>query len=191
MHKMICGQVVRFLAVTMLAGLAQMLAMAPAMAQVSSQGGPITMGADTAVDNQADRTRTLDGRVEIIQEDARLRADHVVISYLPGQTDNSSGPIDTIVATGNVYYVRPDATMTGDKAVYTKADDTMVVTGDVVLKQGQNVMTGNKLVSQVGKHITTLDANPVGGKPGRVRGVFYPDDKSKPSAPAAPAAASH
>lgn len=151
-------------------------------AQVSSQGGPIMVGSDTASMNQADHTQTLDGRVEIIQQDARLRADHVVMTYLPGETENSFGPISTIVATGNIYYVRPDSTVKGDKAVYTKSDDTMVVTGDVVLTQDKNVMTGNKLVSQVGKHITTLDANPVNGNPGRVHAVFYPDDKKGASA---------
>jgi lipopolysaccharide export system protein LptA len=183
MHKVICGLGMAVLT----AGLVP----ASALAQLSSKSGsdaPIMMGADTAVDNQADRTRTLDGRVEIIQDDARMRADHVVITYLPGQTDNSSGPIDTIVATGNVYYIRPDATMKGDKAVYTKSDDTMVVTGDVVLTQGQSVMTGNRLVSQVGKHITTLDANPVNGAPGRVHAVIYPNDKTKPADTTKPAA---
>ena len=151
-------------------------------AQVSSEGGPIMVGSDTASMNQADHTQTLDGRVEIIQQDARLRADHVVMTYLPGETENSFGPISTIVATGNIYYVRPDSTVKGDKAVYTKSDDTMVVTGDVVLTQDKNVMTGNKLVSQVGKHITTLDANPVNGNPGRVHAVFYPDEKKGASA---------
>ncbi|HEX7800467.1 MAG TPA: LptA/OstA family protein, partial [Asticcacaulis sp.] len=178
-----------------MAGVVTALALAaaaaqPAQAQVSPQGGPIMVGSDTASMNQADHTQVLDGRVEIVQNDARLRADHVVMTYLPGQTDNSFGPIDTIVATGNIYYVRPDSTVKGDKAVYTKSDDTMVVTGDVVLTQGQNVMTGNKLVSQVGKHITTLDANPVNGNPGRVHAVFYPDDKTKPGAKPAAAASS-
>ncbi|MDI7775876.1 LptA/OstA family protein [Asticcacaulis sp. EMRT-3] len=162
-----------------------------AQAQVSSQGGPVMMGSDTASMNQTDRTSTLDGRVEIIQNDSRLRADHVVITYLPGQTANSMGPIDTITATGNIYYVTPDSTMKGDKAVYTKSNDTMVVTGDVILQQGQNVMTGNRLVSQVSAHITTLDANPTSSGPGRVHAVFYPDDNGKKgTAPAAKAAAS-
>ena len=60
----------------------------------------------------------------------------------------------------------------GDKAVYTRADDTLVVTGDVVLTQGQNVLKGSRLVVYVGAGRATMDQGP-----GRVRGVFYPDNK--------------
>lgn len=187
MHKVSGGQVIGGLAAL---ALVVAVSVVPELtqAQVSSQGGPIMVGSDTASMDQAARTQVLDGRVEITQNDARLRADHVVLTYLPGQTDNSLGPIDTITATGNVYYVRPDSTVKGDKGVYTKSNDTMVVTGDVILTQGKSVMTGNKLVSQVGKHISTLDANPVNGSTGRVHAVLYPQDK--PSGGAASSSAS-
>ncbi len=156
------------------------------LAQVSSKGGPTMMGSDTQSMNQADHTQVMDGRVEIIQADARLRADHVVITYLPPVGGGSGfGDMSVIEATGNIYYVTPESTIKGDKAVYTKANDTMVLTGDVIPQQGQNVTTGNRLVSQVGTGITTMDANPTTSGKGRVRSVIYPDDKTTAKKPAA------
>jgi len=156
------------------------------LAQVSSKGGPIQLGSDTQSINQNDHTQVLDGRVEVIQADGRLRADHIVMTYAPPEGGSSGfGPLVTIEATGNIYYVTPESTVKGDKAVYTKASDTMVLTGDVILQQGQNVTTGNRLVSQVGAGITTMDANPTSAGKGRVRAVIYPDDKTTAKKPAA------
>ena len=74
-----------------------------------------------------------------------------------------------IEASGNVYFVTPDQTIRGDRAVYTFATDEVVVTGDVILTQGKNVLTGNRLVYNV----RTESARMEGGN-GRVQGVFYP-----------------
>ncbi|MBP2159971.1 MULTISPECIES: lipopolysaccharide transport periplasmic protein LptA [Asticcacaulis] len=147
-----------------------------ATAQVSGQGGPVQIGADSQRIEQQANAMYLDGRVEILQDKARLRTDHATITYAePG------GDINRIEATGNIFYVTVDAQgqqtiMKGDNAVYTKADDTMVVTGNVILQQGQNVSTGNRLVSQVSKGITTFTANPGGQTKGRVRSVLYPNN---------------
>ncbi len=147
-----------------------------AMAQVlASDGGPVQVGADSwHADNNA-HIQYFDGRVEIQQEKARLRADHAKINY------TASNEIVSIEATGNVYYVTKDSKgqdsiMKGENAVYTQSSDTMVVTGGpVILQQGQNVMTGTRLVSQVKAGITTLDSAPTDAGKGRVRGVFYPE----------------
>ena len=105
-----------------------------AMAQISGKGGPIQVGSDQWHAEQDIHTQFLDGRVEIVQDDARLRADHVKIVHAgtPGD-ENSWGDVVTMEATGNVYYVAADKTVKGDNAVYTKATDTMVVSGDVVV----------------------------------------------------------
>jgi lipopolysaccharide export system protein LptA len=148
-----------------------------ATAQVSGQGGPVQVGSDSQRIDQQANTMYLDGRVEILQDKARLRTDRATIIY-----SQAGGDINRIEATGNIYYVTVDAQgqqtiMKGDNAVYTKADDTMVVTGNVILQQGQNVSTGNRLVSQVSKGITTFTANPGGQTKGRVRSVLYPSNK--------------
>lgn len=144
-----------------------------AVAQVSPEGGPVQVTADTWKTDNNTHTTYLDGRVEIQQQNARLRADHAkILSTVDGEIIN-------ITADGNVYYVTKDTKgqdniMKGDNAVYTEADDTMVVTGQVILQQGQNVMTGTRLVSHIKAGDTTLDAAPTDAGKGRVRGVFYP-----------------
>ncbi len=158
---------------------------APVMAQVSRQGGPVQWSSDQVHSDQNTNTIFLDGRVEIQQDQARLRADHAQIMQA-----TQGGDVSHIEATGNIYYITTDAqnqqtVIRGDNAVYNKSDDTMVMTGDVVMKQGQSVMSGTRLVSQVSKGITTLDAKTANG-PGRAKGVFYPNQAAANSA--APAA---
>jgi lipopolysaccharide export system protein LptA len=145
-----------------------------AVAQVSPEGGPVQVTADTWKTDNTTHTTYLDGRVEIQQQNARLRSDHAKI------LSAADGSIINITADGNVYYVTKDTKgqdniMKGDNAVYTEADDTMVVTGGpVILQQGQNVMTGTRLVSHIKAGDSTLDAAPTDAGKGRVRGVFYP-----------------
>ena len=144
-------------------------------AQVSSSGGPYMVSADTWHADGTAHVQYYDGRVEIIQNDSRLRADHIKVTHssVTQSGGDGWGDVVTIEATGNVYYVTPDQKMKGDSAVYTKAADTMVITGGVVLQQGQNVMTGQRLTTIVSTGTSTFDS-----PGGRVKAVIYPDSKS-------------
>ena len=143
-----------------------------AQAQVSGQGGPVMVGGDSMHMDEVAHTQTITGRVEVMQDDARLRADKVVITRQAGPNGSGFGEVVTIVATGNVYYVTPDSTMKGEQAVYTKATDQMVLTGDVILTQNQNVTTGTRLVYDLTQKTTNFDAGT-----GRVKAIIYPDKK--------------
>ena len=143
-----------------------------AQAQVSGQGGPVMVGGDSMHMDELAHTQTITGRVEVMQDDARLRADKVVITRQAGPNGKGFGEVVTIVASGNVYYVTPDSTMKGEQAVYTKATDDMVLTGDVILTQNQNVTTGTRLVYDLTQKTTTFDAGT-----GRVKAIIYPDKK--------------
>jgi lipopolysaccharide export system protein LptA len=164
----------------------------PASAQISSGGGPISYSADNLEYVDARRQLVLTGNVDIMQDDARLRADKLVLYFSAssqGGGDNSgglgSGDIERVVADGKVYYVRPDQTAVGNYAVYDMASDTVTFTGDVVVSTPENVIRGERLVLEISGGRTTLA--PGGGK--RVQGVFRPR-QSKPSAEApAPAPA--
>ena len=161
-----------------------------AHAQISTQGGPVLVSADTWRADSNTHTSYYDGRVEVTQGDSRLRADHIVVVQQAVTRSGSQGwgDVISITANGNVYYVTPDETAKSDNAVYTKSDDTMVITGDVILQQDQNVMTCTRLVAQIGAGLTNCDAQ--GGKTnGRVKGVFYPDSQTaqKATSPAPPA----
>jgi lipopolysaccharide export system protein LptA len=147
------------------AAIATVLLAAPtvggAQTRPNSSDQPISFGADTG--EYVGNTVTLRGRAELIQGENRLRADSV--SGL-SQTGESR-----IEANGNVYFVTPEQTIRGDKAVYTTGDDMIVVTGDVILTQGQNVLTGSRLTYNVRTETARIEA---GGQGGRIRGVFYP-----------------
>ena len=138
-------------------------AFAQTRSNVSNQ--PIGFGAD---DGEMTNTNlTLRGRAEITQGETRLRANAI-------QGDESDGELTRIEASGEVYYVTPNETIRGDRAVYTVANSTVVVTGDVILTQGQNVLTGASL----SYNVDTGQARVEGGTAangGRVRGVFYPE----------------
>ena len=107
------------------------------------------------------------GRAEVVQGQNRLRAD--VIS---GSGVNSE--IDRIEASGNVYFVTPEQTIRGDRAVFTLSDNEVVMTGDVIVTQGENVMTGGRLTYNTATRAVTM-AGGAGSNGGRIRGVFYPE----------------
>jgi lipopolysaccharide export system protein LptA len=153
--------------ISSVAAIAMAMALVPAAGEAQSPGNssdaPISFGADSG--EYVGNTVTLRGRAELIQGQNRLRADSV--SGL-SQTGESR-----IQATGNVYFVTPEQTIRGDRAVYTTADDMIVVTGDVILTQGQNVLTGSRLTYNVRTQTARIEA---GGQGGRIRGVFYPQN---------------
>jgi len=78
-------------------------------AQVSSQGGPYMVSADTWHADGTAHIQYYDGRVEIIQADSRLRADHIKVTHSSTTESGNEGwgDVITIEATGNVYYVTP------------------------------------------------------------------------------------
>jgi len=147
------------------AAIALALAAVPTMggAQSFQAGQPIMWGAD-----QVSRTPTalsLRGRAELTQGDSRIRADRV-------EGVIANGGLSRVEATGNVYFVTPEQTIRGDRAVYTPANDTIVLTGDVILTQGENVMTGGRLTYNTRTEAAEMDG---AGEGGRVQGVFYPE----------------
>ena len=148
-----------------MAAIALALAALPTVGGTQSfQGGqPIMWGAD-----EVSRTPTvlsLRGRAELTQGDNRIRADRV-------EGTISDGVLSRVEASGNVYFVTPDQTIRGDRAVYTPANDTIVLSGDVILTQGENVMTGGRLTYNTRTEAAQMDG---AGEGGRVQGVFYPE----------------
>jgi len=123
---------------------------------------PVQYGADSG--EYTPDGFSLRGRAEVTQGGNRLRADAI-----RGFTSN--GDLNRIEASGGVYFVTPDQSMKGDRAVYTLNDGNVVVTGDVILTQGKSVLTGSRLVYNVRTETARIEG---GGGNGRVQGVFYP-----------------
>lgn len=127
--------------------------------------GAVSFGSDDA-EYRPDGI-SLIGRAEFYQGQNRLRADRV--DFYTGQ----GGGLDRAEARGNVYYVTPDQTLRGDRAVYTAANDTLILTGDVILTQGDNVLTGGRVTYNVRTGTARMEGAG-GSSGGRVQGVFHP-----------------
>jgi lipopolysaccharide export system protein LptA len=149
----------------------------PARAQLSETGGPVSYSADNLEYFDAERRLVLTGDVDIVQNDARLRADRITLFFSASsggaQTDQGgmgAGDIERMIAEGEVYYVRPAQSARGNRAVYEVAQDAVTFTGNVVVASDENVIRGETLVLQIGSRRTTIRPTP--GQ--RVRGVFVP-----------------
>ncbi len=147
---------------------------APAYAQLSDQNGPVSYSADNLEYFDAEKRLVLTGEVDIVQNDARLRANEVTLYFAnAGQTAATglaSGDIERMIAIGDVYYVRPTQQARGDRAVYETAADTVTFTGNVVVAGDDNVLRGDTMVLRIKGGTSTM--RPRDGQ--RVRGVFRP-----------------
>jgi lipopolysaccharide export system protein LptA len=175
-----------------------------ARAQISpNNNGPIDITSDAGDFSNSTCESTWRGSAEALQGQSRLRADVIKAFLKPkskgdkaasansgtAESQISCGPTDRLEADGNVFYVTPDQIARGDHAVYTADDDMIVMTGDVIVLQGKNVVRGDRLTIHVKSRQAIMDSDARGrGTPGRVRGVFYPNQAAGPGAPQAPGA---
>jgi len=157
----------------------------PAAAQLSSNGGPIAYSADNLEYADGARQLVLTGNVEVAQDTSTLRADKLVLFFNnaakpdPANGGLGAGDIERIVATGDVYYVRPEQTARGDSAVYEMKTDSVTFTGRVVVASDENVIKGDTMVLEIGGRRTTV--KPGSGPGQRVRGVFRTRQTGAPS----------
>jgi len=153
---------------------------APAIAQISSEGGPIYINSARTESLENERKVLLIGNVDIQQGTARLRADTVTIRFKESgprtNTDSSIvggfGQVENIVADGNVYYVTPELKAKGDRGVYELATDTITMTGKVALMRDRDVAEGETLRMEIKNRRTTLE-----GGSGRTRMVIDPSSQ--------------
>ena len=161
--------------------LAAMAALAtPALAQISSDGGPIYINSERTESLEKEHKVLLIGNVDIQQGDARLRADTVTLTFAgqntPAQTSGLGGgfgQIQSMLAEGNVFYITQDMKAKGDRGVYDAASDTITMTGHIALMRERDVAEGAVLRVEIGNRRTTLD-----GGDGRTRMVIDPENKS-------------
>ncbi len=144
----------------------------PAQAQLSTSGGPISYSADNLEYIDGQRRLVLTGDVDIVQDDARIRASRVTMFFSGGGSAGlASGDVDRMVAEGDVYYVRPQQQARGDRAVYETSTDTVTFTGNVVMAGDGAVVRGESMVLHMNNGAAVMRP---GGNGGRVSGVFRP-----------------
>lgn len=174
------------------AGLAALVAAGGTRAQGDTRSGaPIDITANEAEVINSKCLAVWRGAAEALQGQTRLRADTISVYATPkgvgpgGQP--ACGGTDRIVADGRVYYVNPQQNARGDHAVYSASADQIVITGDVVVVQGRDVARGDTLTIKISTREAKMESRATGaGKPGRVRGVFYPDQSGRDPAAAKP-----
>jgi lipopolysaccharide export system protein LptA len=162
---------------------------AEASAQLAPGNGPIDMSADELELVDANHTAIWRGAVDAVQGQNRMRADQVTLIFNGrGRTGTTStgapgknwGDVQRMEAEGNVFFVSPQQRARGDRAVYELSSGNLVMTGNVIVAQGESVVKGDKLIIEVKTgHATMVSAAQGRGAPGRVRGVFYPDQNKK------------
>ena len=162
------------LAITLALGLAG-LSGGLASAQLSDEGGPIQVDADNGEILDREKKAVYWGNVDVIQGDARLRAERIEVFYAgtenAGGIGGGFGELRTIVASGDVYYVTPDFKARGDVGTYDAVAGTITLEGDVVVSRCNDVATGERLVLLLGEGRSLLTA----GEDERVRMVIGPE----------------
>jgi lipopolysaccharide export system protein LptA len=151
-----------------------------AHAQLSEGGGPVSYSADNLEYFDSERRLVLVGDVDIVQNDARLRADRITLFFSAStggeqQQGLASGDIERMIAEGDVFYVRPAQSARGNRAVYDVRQDAVTFSGNVVVASEENVIRGETLVLNITNRRTVIQ--PDSG--GRVRGVFVPSERSE------------
>lgn len=183
------------LALLALAGLTGALAAGSASGQAAAPrfgqpGAPIDVSADSTQVFQTERRIVYKGSVEALQGTTRLRTPQLTIFYNnnnavkgPAGAPPASGGVGAVSrmeAEGPVYFVTPTQSAKGDHGTFDATSDTITLAGNVTLLQDKNVATGDRLVMNQKTGEVTLTG---GGPKGRVRGVFYSNEK--PSSPGA------
>ena len=155
-------------------------------------GSPMDISARSTQVFQLENRVVYQGEVEVLQGTDRLRTPQLTIWFNKNNAVKTSaaappapsvGPVERMEAEGPVYFVTATQNAKGDHGSYSAADDTITLTGNVILTQDKNVSTGDKLVIHQKSGLATLSSERASG---RVRGVFYNEDKTKPAPAAAP-----
>jgi len=163
-------------------GVLSLVVGSPAFAQLSAQGGPVDISADSLEVINSQDLATYIGQVDVIQGDARLQADRIEVQFVKGSVSGNNDPlntpnreIETITAIGNVFYTTPGEVARGDRGVYQLSSETITITGDVVVTQDGNVIRSEKLVMNIQTGEASFEAKTKGRRSKtRVRSVFFP-----------------
>jgi lipopolysaccharide export system protein LptA len=143
---------------------------------------PIEIDADRLDVHQNKQLAIFSGNVDAVQGAMRLRADSLQVHYRPkggGAAASTpgipggAGAISQIDAVGRVKVTSPEETAQGDRGVYFVDRRMIVLEGNVTLTRSGNVLKGQRATMNFDSGRAVMDQ-------GRVRGVFSPDQSTKP-----------
>ena len=105
----------------------------------SNPNAPIEMTADKLSISQTDGSARLEGNVIITQQNIKIMAQLVVVSYL------ESGDINQISASGGVAIVTQAESAEAKTADYDLGSQSLVLRGNVLLTQGKNAISSDTM----------------------------------------------
>lgn len=134
----------------------------PLSAQAQSK---VEITSDLFVMNEAGQEAVFTGNVVVVHPNVTVWAPKVVATYGEGGTTD----IRTFEASGgNVRLKTQDQDATGDRAVFTPADQLLRLTGNVKVNNASGTVDASELVVNLETNVSTFTSS--GG--GRVTGVF-------------------
>ena len=105
----------------------------------SNPNAPIEMAADKLTISQTDGSAQFEGNVMIAQENIKIMAQLVVVTYL------ESGGINQLSASGGVTVLTQTESAEAKTADYDLGSQSLVLQGDVLLTQGQNAISSDTM----------------------------------------------
>ena len=135
---------------------------------VSDTGDPVRVSGSEMTYADAERTVTVAGPVQVVDANGTMSAKEGTVCLLPaGQGAGSlmGGKVERVLVTGSVVVTQPGRKATGERLVYTAADETFVLTGSPKLTDAVNgTVAGSSIRFKRGDESVV-----VSGEGGRVR----------------------
>jgi lipopolysaccharide export system protein LptA len=131
----------------------------PALAQQQ-----VDISADLFTIDEATHQAVFTGNVVVKHPTVTVWAPKVEATYGEGGTTD----IETFIATGNVKLETKDQVATGERAVFTPADQLLRLTGNVKVTNSGGTVNAGELVVNLVTNVSTFGP----GTGGRVTGVF-------------------
>lgn len=120
-----------------------------AIAEDFKNTGPIAIDSDTLEFDQLANKAIFSGNVIVAQQETKLYAEKLVVSYNGAgeqASEITNKKIDKIEAFGNIKFVSNDKTAYSSKAIYNMTKQTLEMEGNVKLVQNKSTLYGEKLV---------------------------------------------
>jgi len=122
------------------------------------------------------------GNVIVIRKKDTIKADRMSAIFEGGGSDGKRR-LKNMEAIDNVVITTEEEILSGNKATYEAASDIALIIGNVEIARGPNVLNGERAEVNLKTNISKLYGQTGGedakssspSKPGRVRGVFYPE----------------
>jgi len=131
----------------------------PALAQQK-----VEITADNFTIDETSHEAVFTGNVVVVHPSVTVHAPHVVATYGEGGTTD----IETFEATGDVKLETDEQTATGERAVFTPADQLLRLTGNVLVVNASGTVGAEELVVNLDTNVSTFTST----EGGRVTGVF-------------------